>query len=293
MTNSSGTIAAIGILCAALPATAGAQGPALICQSAGFADAVTAPLPVGRACPPVRSPRANQPAPGKAFLYSLVLPGAGQQRLGQKRWLAYVALEAAAWIEFARARSDGGRLRDEYHTLAWDVARTFGGPRVDGDFAYYEALTLFSRSGAFDGDPTAAGVQPEQDATTFNGNVWSLAMSIFFSPGTTPGPGDPSFELALDFYRERSYGEEFLWDWTGSEAQSRRYEDVIRASDRRFRRASLMAGALLGNHLVSALDAFLSARVRSATNGLVSTRFRSVPIGMADTRLEIGISIRP
>ena len=44
---------------------------------------------------------------------------------------------------------------------SWETARTFGGERIDGDWEYYERLTKFTRSGAFDTDPTLAGLQPE------------------------------------------------------------------------------------------------------------------------------------
>ena len=43
-------------------------------------------------------------SPGRAFLYSALLPGLGQRKLGKGRWLAYLAVEAAAWIAFHRSR---------------------------------------------------------------------------------------------------------------------------------------------------------------------------------------------
>ena len=70
-----------------------------------------------------------------------------------------------------------------------------------------------------------------------------------------------------------------------------RYKGLIQASDSRFHRSSVMAGVLLANHLVSAIDGFLSARVRAATNGTLDTHLRAVPAGIADTRFEVGFSI--
>ncbi len=286
-----GAIAVASLSLVTLPTPTHGQAALSGCGMTVFSDPVTAPLPHAVWCEPSPDPELGRPGVAKAFLYSLVLPGAGQRSLGQKRAVAYIALEAFAWIEFARARSDGGNLRNQYRTLGWDVARTFGGPRVDGDFAYYEALTKFARSGAFDADPITPGLQPESDPSTFNGNLWSLATAIFFAPGTTPRPGDPSFERALDFYRERGYGEQFLWDWTGNEAAQARYKNLIQDSDSRFHRSSVMAGVLLANHLVSAIDGFLSARVRAATNGTLDTHVRAVPVGIANTRLDFGFSI--
>ncbi len=286
-----GAIAAASLVLATLPSPTYAQADLSRCGMTAFSDAITAPLPPAMFCDAPSEPDVRRPGVAKAFLYSLVLPGAGQKSLGQKRAVAYIALEAFAWIEFARARSAGGNLRNQYRTLGWEVARIFSGPRVDGDFAYYEALTKFVRSGAFDVDPNMPGLQPESDPSTFNGDLWALATDIFFAPGTTPGPGDPRFERALAFYRERGYGEQFLWDWTGDEAAQARFRDLIQDSDSRFHRSSVMAGVLLANHLVSAIDGFLSARVRAATSGALDTRIRAVPVGIADTRLEFGFSI--
>lgn len=286
-----GAIAATSFFLATLPTPTHGQTALSSCGIKAFPDAIAAPLPPAVLCNASLDPELKRPGVAKAFFYSLGVPGAGQKSLGQKRALAYIALEAFAWIEFARARSDGGSLRNQYRTLGWDVARTFAGPRVDADFAYYEALTNFARSGEFDSDPNAPGLQPESDRSTFNGNIWSLAADIFFPPGTTPGPGDPRFERALDFYRERGYGDQFLWDWTGNDAERARYKDLIRDSDSRFHRSTVMAGVLLANHLVSAIDAFLSARVRAITNGTLDTHVRAVPSGVASSRLDVGVSI--
>jgi hypothetical protein len=286
-----GAIAVTTLFLTTLPTQTYGQAGQSSCGMTAFPDAIAAPLPRAVLCNASIEPEPRQPGVAKAFLYSLTVPGAGQKSLGQKRALAYIALEAFAWIEFARARSDGGNLRNRYRTLGWEVARTFGGLRVDGDFAYYEALSKFARSGEFDLDRTTPGLQPETDRSTFNGNLWSLAVDIFFAPGTTPGPGDPSFERALDFYRDRGYGEQFLWDWTGNDAERARYKDLIRDSDSRFHRSTVMAGVLLANHLVSAIDAFLSARVRDLTNGALEAHVRAVPFGITASRLDVGVSL--
>ena len=289
--KSCGIVAATGLLCATIVTPAHPQTAVSACEGTVFSEMVRAPLRPGILCGMDLTRQEARPEVAKAFLYSLVIPGAGQRSLGQKRGLAYLALEAIAWVEFARARSDGGRLRDEYRTLGWDFARTFDGARIDGDFQYYETLTKFARSGAFDADMSTVGIQPESDPGTFNGSIWALAMDIFFSQGSAPGPGDPSFERALDFYRDRGYGEEFLWDWTGNTAEQGRFGRLIRESDNRFHRSSVMAGVLLGNHLVSALDAFLSARVLAATSGVLDLNLRAVPVGGTSTRLDVGIVI--
>ena len=67
-------------------------------------------------------------SPGRAFLYSALLPGLGQRKLGKGRWLAYLAVEGAAWIAFGHAQWSATDKRGQYQDLAWDVARSRGTP---------------------------------------------------------------------------------------------------------------------------------------------------------------------
>jgi hypothetical protein len=216
-------------------------------------------------------------SPGRAFLYSTLVPGLGQQKLGRGRWLAYLAVEGAAWIAFGRARGSATDRRDEYRNLAWDVGRTFGGARVDGDFPYYEAMEKFETSGAFDTDPVTPGVQPQMDPSTFNGRAWSLATDIHFPPGTNPLPGDPEYTNALADYQTRAYDEGFEWSWTGQSAAWSDYMDLIESSDRSFRRASQFLGVVIANHLLSGIDAFLTARVPGSGGDQAEARIRLEP----------------
>ena len=201
-------------------------------------------------------------------LLSLALPGAGQLRSGQARGWVYLAVEAVAWGAWAERRHRGGQLRDRYRDLAWEMARIRTGPRVDAPFAYYERLTKWTRSGAFDLDGSTPGIQPELDPTTFNGSIWALARDLFLPPGTQPGDGSPAWNQAVDYYRQRAYGPEFLWDWSGQPAAQQEFSDVIEASADRFRQATDILGAVLANHVVSAVDAFLSGRAADAVSSL-------------------------
>ena len=62
------------------------------------------PLPNWR---PQRRLWSRTPEPGKAFLFSAVLPGAGQWFMDQDRWPAYLAVELWAWIQFLDSRREG------------------------------------------------------------------------------------------------------------------------------------------------------------------------------------------
>jgi hypothetical protein len=107
---------------------------------------------------------------------------------------------------------------------------------VDGPFAYYETLSMWVRSGAFDADPDAEGVPTD--------------------------PMDASYRRALDYYRDRAYGTAFLWDWSGRDEDRLTLGGLIRRSDDRFRQATAALGAVLANHVLSGVDAYVSARLR-------------------------------
>jgi len=148
----------------------------------------------------------EDPSPGTSFLLSAILPGAGQYLQGRRRWVGYVAAEAAGWVFWSRARSRAQDFQDQFRDLAWETARTWQGARIDGEWEYYERMEKFVRSGAFDRDPGTAGLQPEEDPTTFNGDAWRLARQIHLGGATDAQPGDPAYEEALEFYRERAVG---------------------------------------------------------------------------------------
>lgn len=193
-----------------------------------------------------------------APLRSLALPGLGQLRLSQRRGWVYLALEAAGWGVWANRRMAVADLRGEYRDLAWSAARIQAGAREDGDFAYYERLLKWTRSGAFDADPGLPGIQPESDATSFNGSAWALARDIFVPPGTNPATEDPAYQQALAFYVGRAYGPDFLWDWSASPDEKQRFGALITQSDDRSRQATTALGAIIANHLISAADAYIS-----------------------------------
>lgn len=177
----------------------------------------------------------------------------------------YVALEAGLWWLWADARGDFGRYRSGYRDLAWEAARIQTGPRQDGGWPYYEAMSHYATSGAYDADP-AAGLQPEADPATYNGSVWEIARGLFL-PG---GVGDPSvsgYEEALAWYEARAAGPAFLWSWVGQTEELDRFRSLIGAADDAHRTQSTAVGVILANHLISAIDALVAARLRAAAAG--------------------------
>ena len=202
---------------------------------------------------------------------SMLLPGWGQHHLGQRRWIGYALVEVALWALWADRRGAGAEFRTEYRDLAWNVGRLQGATRVDGDWTYYERLSNWTRSGHFDGDAQQSGVQPEEDGSTYNGSIWDLAQRLFSTSGKAPNPDDPAYGRALAYYTDRAYGPEFLWDWTGKDAALADFNLLIERSDDRFRQATAAMGAVFANHLLSATDGFLSARVSRPAGIRVTT----------------------
>jgi hypothetical protein len=252
---------------------------------------VSTPLDPGLPAP------AYDPGPEVSFLLSAVIPGAGQYARGQKRWIAYLGAEIAGWYLVLDRRHDGDRLRDRYREIAWSVAREglSEAPRVEGDFHYYETLSNWVRSGAFDREPGMEGIQPETDPTTFNGSIWVLATDIYFpADGPVPQPGDPIYEEAMAYYVQRAYSNRFLWSWTEDAEEWTLYGETISESDDRFREATLFTGLVVANHLVSAVDAFVSARLDDATDGAVDVSARAAPVlrgGRLLTRFDLSLRL--
>ena len=217
------------------------------------------PASVTHALEPQRSGRPGQ---GEAFLSSLLLPGLGQYRLGTRRWVAYAGLEVLSAFLYLDNRGEARDLRAAYRDFAWVAARAglSSEPRRDGDFLYYEALSKWRASGAWDGDPSRAGVQPEGDPSTYNGSVWALAAEIFAVDPAAPDES-PGFGRALDYYREHGYDTPFLWAWREDSGDRTRFGGLIAGSDGHFKDARRALGILVANHVLSALDGLVTARL--------------------------------
>jgi hypothetical protein len=193
---------------------------------------------------------------------SLIIPGSGQLMLGQERGAIYLVVEAFLIARFFRFYSEGSRESDRYRELAYTVARSpFNPSTVDTAFSYFETLQDFRQSGPFDTDP-GPDLAPPMDERTFNGSIWELARQTFFvDPDSLPDPSSEEYQRALEFYRERAVGPNFLWSWRNAGLEQDLYRQSIQRSDEAFRRATTQLGLLLVNHLLSGIDAFISSRV--------------------------------
>ena len=224
--------------------------------------------------------RAGEPEPGQpgiAFLASAVLPGAGQKYLHVDRWAPYFALETWAWISYANQKSRERELKRDYRDLACRVARRISlGPCSDSIFPYYEAMSETLQSGAFDVDPFSPGVQPELDTVTLNGKQWEQAKALYMR-GSNAQPGSPEYEKALQYYLKTAIPPSYAWSWAENRLELEQFRRTIDESDRAFRHATRTLGLIFANHMVSAIDALVTARLRAVSGGKLDMDSRLEP----------------
>jgi hypothetical protein len=196
---------------------------------------------------------------------SLLIPGTGQLLAHQDRGAVYLAAEVYLLSRFLQLDHEASREAQRYQNLAFDVARRAYMPlRRDTVFEYYEQMERFAESGVYDADPGSALV-PESDPNTYNGSVWLLARRTFWEdPNVPPDPTSPQYWKALQFYQARAVSPSFQWSWRNHSLEHQVFRDFIRRSDNAFRRAQSQIGLLLANHVVSAIDALISARMSAA-----------------------------
>jgi hypothetical protein len=198
-------------------------------------------------------------------LASLLVPGSGQLIAHQDRGAVYLAAEVYLVSRFLQLDREAVREARRFQNLAFDVARRpFAPARRDTVFEYYEQMERFVESGRYDADPGPV-FAPESDPRTYNGSVWLLARRTFWEdPAVPPDPTSPQYWRAVQFYQSRAVGPGFLWSWRDHSLEHEVFRDFIRRSDNAFRRAQSQIGLLLANHVVSAVDALISARLSAA-----------------------------
>lgn len=240
---------------ALVPAISGAQ------SLAALRVGVTAPVVAGSAV------REGGPSLFMATLASAAMPGAGQALLHSRRALAYAGAEVVGLSAYVLQMRGGDRQREKYRNLSRTVARAHFSPNgPDGNWDYYERMEKFTASGAYDATP-GGSIDPESDPTTYNGSIWLLARQTYWrDPNSAPAPNSPEYQSSLAFYAKRAVPAELQWSWAGAPDGFQQYRRSIAASNSAFRRAEQTAGLVLANHIFSAVDAYVSVRLRANQN---------------------------
>lgn len=221
-------------------------------------------------------------------LASLLVPGSGQLMAGQDRGAVYLAAEVYLLSRYFQLDHEATQQARHYQDLAFDVARRDYQPTSrDTVFEYYEQMGRFVASGAYDTD-TGAVFQPELDASTYNGSVWLLARRTYWEdPNVQPDPTSPQYWKAVQFYQARAVSSNFQWSWRDHSLEHQVFGDYIRRSDNAFRKAQSQIGLLLANHLVSAIDALISARMSAATGRAAEMRTTVGIAGRTQVRFSV------
>ena len=143
----------------------------------------------------------------------------------------------------------------------------YGPPYPVGQWAYYESMEKYLESGVFDRLP-GGNVDPDINSDTYNGAVWLLARTTYWNdPNLSPPQESAEYRRALNFYLDRAVRPEYRWSWRGAQLEQDLYIRTIRRSNTAFRGARAALGIVLANHLLSAVDAFVSLRVEGLEGG--------------------------
>jgi hypothetical protein len=163
---------------------------------------------------------------------SLAVPGTGQLMKGHKRGYLFLAAELALWGGFYLLDSKGMDERDDYETFADD----------HWDFAAYSAWYQSTCVGCEDCDPYLCRPLAEYGTQEYYEDIGKYA----------------TYWRWWDIEGDETYVD---WDEysAGDEALRDAYYDMRGDSNRHLRQARYMMMAAFLNHIVAAVDAFLSS----------------------------------
>lgn len=194
-------------------------------------------------------------SPNEAFLYSLVLPGAGQFYTGARRGYLYAAAEVGLLATYFILRSSATSTRDEYR----DVVRQH---------------VIFDGPGSFDNwDP----VEDFEHATQYEN--WN---HVYDSDETRARTGKWYWEDARPFKDEADIEIDF-----DSRHRLEAFDLRHQANDR-FELARTFLGLAILNHVVSAID----ARITTKNWNRKQARTNSLEIGVQADAMESTVVLR-
>lgn len=178
--------------------------------------------------------------PRKAMLYSLLLPGLGQQVAGRaERARVFYAIETGIWTSFAVFRIEGHDQKERFI----DYAELTAGVNSSGkDDEYWRTISNFERS---DPGPGSA-----------NELVRRQARALY------PGDKDKQDE----YFLQNGYFGDDTWDWQNADNLAR-FQNLRSKSMDSYDRARLSILAALANRIVSVIDAARVARQANRAAG--------------------------
>lgn len=205
-----------------------------------------------------------------APLASAIVPGLGQARLHQDRFVAFLAAEAFLVLEYAKSTSDATNNARNFRAIARDIARRgFPGTHPDTSaWKYYESMEKYLESGAFT-LATSGPTVPDTALSTYNGVQWTQARRLFGVSLEEPDVQSSNYARALARYESTAIRPEYGWNWRNAQLEQDLYRRSIARSNDAYRRATGDLIAIIANHVISAVDAFASVRLSQAAGGVM------------------------
>lgn len=227
-----------------------------------FAAAVLPLVPIPAAA------GAEGPSPRKAFVLSLLVPGLGQvygsgwdvASWPAARAVGYGAFETVAWLRQQDNLGRGLDRQTEYRAYA----------DANWHWKEYACTVLYDGEGAIEDDPFVLGdggeadhyFDTEAEYLEFYEDIHKLQKWICGWDDYDDDPGDGD---GVRFYNSPSDEANDLW----STPMQRHYRSMRQEQNERMSTADHWLYAIVANHLVSAFDAYFTAR-RTSGRGDVS-----------------------
>ena len=171
-------------------------------------------------------------SPNRAFLSSLIIPGAGQLYLGSKRGYIYILAEAGMLAAYFVTRSDAENTRESYREHV----------RAHVAFEWpYQAADQFEKW-----DP----IEDYEHATLFDNwrNVY------------TERNGEPLERVGAWYWKDRqAFKDEERGEGNHDSPQREIAQTLRYEANDKFERARTFLGVVILNHVVSAVEARISA----------------------------------
>jgi hypothetical protein len=114
----------------------------------------------------------------------------------------------------------------------------------------------------------ADDIQPEEDENTYNGFLWRRARETFWENPDVPPPAESqAYERAIAYYADRAITDDFRWSWRNAQLEYDQFRRTIAGSNQAYRQAVRDLGVILGNHVLSTVDALVMLRLHTSGEG--------------------------
>jgi len=191
---------------------------------------------------------------GRAVLYSLLIPGLGDYKAGNKtRAWVFFGIDAALWTTLIVSEVQGHQREDEYQQYALLFA---GISQTGHSDDFYALLREYDNSDLYEADIKAEG----------RVELW---------PPDNPNGQDPNVGyIRLQQYFEQNRVADYEeWEWQ-SLANKVQFQETRSASKNAYRRSQYALAALAANRVVSAIFAYASTRGSHGDSSQQSRRYQ-------------------